>query len=46
MKKILAGIAIAALIPVCVFADMRCPGGRLITEGTHKIKVLAACVNP
>lgn len=46
MKRMLIAIVIAALTPVYVFADMRCPGGRLITEGTHKIKVLMACGEP
>ena len=47
MKRMLAGIIIiTALLPVLAMADMRCPGGRLISEGTHKIKVLMTCGEP
>ena len=45
-KKILCMIIIAVLVPVFVFGGMHCPNGDLITEGTHKIRVLASCGEP
>lgn len=47
MKKTIIGmIIVALLVPVFVFGGMRCPNGDLITEGTHKIRVLASCGEP
>lgn len=45
-RRIITMIIIVVLVPVFVFGGMRCPNGDLITEGTHKIRVLASCGEP